>query len=166
MKISYKHKNIILCIFLTLLILISNQLAFKKTKNKIKTCKNYKEQLMLKDEAPSRIKKLENQLELFESEDQFSSIDLLKTISLSCEKNKLKIIHFSKPKEQKEGTYLISNNIITVQGNFINTLKTISKLEEYGTVKSLKFEKKRNIKTKQYILITNIEFQNISKHEN
>ncbi|MDA8956637.1 hypothetical protein N9H19_03365 [Flavobacteriales bacterium] len=166
MMISHKHKNIILCFVLVLLVLISNQLAFKKTKEKIKLCKNYETKLLLKDEAPSRINKLRSQLEQLDSKDQFSSIDLLKIISLSCEKNKLKVIHFSKPKTQQEGIYVLSNNEITVQGRFINTLKTISKLEEYGTVISLKFEKKRNPKTKKYNLITNIEFQNISKYEN
>ncbi len=170
-KITYRNRFFLLLLGLLILIWLAFAYGFSKTIDLKKQLKNKKFQLVEIQDAPSQLKHIKQQLELFEgklgkiSGDE-SGTYLIQIVGNFCQENNLMLHEFT-PKHTfiKDGVVIITQNII-VKGSFKNSLLLLSLLEEnpeIGNLRSVSFESQTDMKSGNKELFVSYYLQSIQR---
>ncbi|WP_010518704.1 hypothetical protein [Croceivirga radicis] len=147
-------KNIILISGYIVLLIISYQVAIKKTietyRQHKELDKDYNKHKTLPKKINSILQEKEN-LELQRNKlkisQNLSRNGLIEYLSRETEINDIKIISFNEPHTSIENNQTIFSFTFELKGSFLAMLKLLNKLENsgaYGTISHLQFETKRN----------------------
>lgn len=176
-NLTYRLKFILLGAGFFFFLLVSYNLAFKKTINLKKECKQLEARLEQSKNAPQQIAIIKSKLEQIDQKVGGKKIDqinleelIIEHISGSCKQNDLVLKEYPGIHNYSQQDYTTETCKITVEGSFIKLLKLAYGIEQnfsYGKVSSLNFYTEKNYKTKKVELLLEIYVQNIKmrKHE-
>jgi hypothetical protein len=170
-KLSYKRKNKYLLAGIILFMLISYQLALKKTFQLMHNVSEMETQAKAASDAPLKTEELKKQVKEIENiiggSNMISENNqqlILGLVSSFCSKNNLVLQELPKTKSYNENNILVETNYLVVEGDFIKLLLLLNMLEHNkgaGRVSSSRFQSKKNLRTKKTELILTIYIQNI-----
>ncbi|HAF28407.1 MAG TPA: hypothetical protein DCG75_05100 [Bacteroidales bacterium] len=176
-NLTYRLKFIILAVGFVLFLIISYNLAFKKTFSLKSECNEIEARLEQSKNAPQQIALIKSKLEEIDRKVGGKSIDqinleelIIEHISSFCKLNDLVLKEYPGIHNYSQQDYTTETCKLTVEGSFIKLLKLAYGIEQdfsYGKVSSLNFYTEKNYKTKKVELLLEIYVQNIKmrKHE-
>ena len=170
-NLTYRLKFIILGISFLVFLIISHNLAFKKTFRLKRECKEIEARLEQSKNAPQQITIIKSKLEHIDQKVGGKSIDqinleelIIENISSFCKQNMLVLKEYPGIHNYKQQDYITETCRLTVEGSFIKLLKLAYGIEQnfsYGKVSSLNFYTEKNYRTKRVELLLEIYVQNI-----
>jgi hypothetical protein len=175
-QFSYRQKNLGLLVGSIVFLLIIYFASIQKTIDMWRSNSELEEQVRLIDNAPSRIRKLKGQLDVFDSKMRNFSSDtsskeefLLEKISLSCYKNNLTLVSLPSPSYVVENELNVETRFVKARGSFINLLFLVHEIEnqfKVGRVSSVKFALEEDKKNNAHYLFAYVYIQNIRQSGN
>jgi hypothetical protein len=176
-NLTYRLKFILLAAGFVLFLIVSYNLAFKKTFRLKSECTEIEARLEQSKNAPQQIAMIKAKLEEIDRKVGGKSIDqinleelIIEHISSFCKLNDLVLKEYPGIHNYSQQDYTTETCKLTVEGSFIKLLKLAYGIEQdfsYGKVSSLNFYTEKNYKTKKVELLLEIYVQNIKmrKHE-
>lgn len=159
-----------------LLLLLSYNLAIKKTIVLYSDCQEMNIKLDKIGEAPKKINTLKEKIAQYDeliSKGDTSGNDLRQTLLEKtgdfCALNNITLKEFPASVSSKKNDYLIETNTIVLEGAFAGIVKFIYLLEQktkIGKVVSVDFTSKFDLSAKKNKLLGKIYIQNIKKQKN
>ena len=170
-NLTYRIKLMILGIGFVLFLIITYNLAFKKTFNLKRECRNIEARLEQSKNAPQQITMIKSKLEEIDRKVGGKSIDqinieelIMEHISSFCKLNKLVLREYPGIHNYSQQDYTTETCKLTVEGSFLKLLRLAYGIEQnfsYGKVSSLNFYTEKNYRTKKEELLLEIYVQNI-----
>lgn len=170
-NLTYRLKFILLGVGFVVFLLISHNLAFKKTFRLKKQCKEIEARLEQSKNAPQQIAIIKSKLEEIDRKVGGKSIDqinleelIIEHISSFSKRNNLVLKEYPGIHNYNQQDYTTETCKLIVEGSFIKLLKLAYGIEQnfsYGKVSSLNFYTEKNYKTKKVELLLEIYVQNI-----
>ncbi|MFN3402670.1 MAG: hypothetical protein ACK40G_01155 [Cytophagaceae bacterium] len=170
-SLSYRQKNKYLLIAVICFLPLVYFLAVKKTKDLFIENSMLESKVEFLEKAPSRMQKLEarNKLMTEKLSSYFAGTEreeehLLEVITNFCNKNRLLLRTFPKVKEDEGNEFVVINNEVKVEGDFINLLKLVYELEQKtqaGRLTSISFDSFFDNKRKKQVLVLSLYLQTL-----
>ncbi len=170
-NLTYRIRFILLGVGFFLFLIITFNLAFKKTFRLKKDYKQLETRLEQSKNAPQQIALIKTRLEEIDQKVGGKSIDqinleelIIEHISSFSKQNNLVLKEYPGIHTYSQQDYTTETCKLTVQGDFIKLLKLAYGIEQnfsYGKVSSLNFYTQKNYRTKEVELLLEIYVQNI-----
>lgn len=170
-NLTYRLKLIILGVVILVFLIVSYNLALKKTFGLKSQCKEIEARLEQSKNAPQQIAIIKSKLEEINLKAGDKSIDqinleelIIEHISSYSKQNNLVLKEYPGIHNYSQQDYTTETCKLTVEGSFIKLLKLAYGIEQnfsYGKVSSLNFNTEKNYKTKKVELLLEIYVQNI-----
>lgn len=168
---EYKKKNILLLVSFVVMLLVSYQLAIKKTVELKKRVAIQKKELSLLSNAQERLVFLKSQNSVLDSILKSKEISiassyeqtLLNGVTKHAKKHSLQIIVFEKSHVHVNDDFQTRTYTISVKGTFADLFSFHQDIEKdrLGIIQSVQFLKKRNYRTKKEEVSCDILIQKI-----
>lgn len=170
-NLTYRLRLILLAVGFFLFLLITYNLAFKKTFRLKHEYKELEASLEQSKNAPQQIAIIKSKLEEIDSRVGGKNIDqinleelIIEHISSFSKQNNLVLKEYPGKHIYHQQDYITETCKLTVEGSFIKLLKLAYGIEQnfsYGKVSSLNFYTEKNYRTKKTELLLEIYVQNI-----
>lgn len=175
-NISYKKRLYYLLAGMLILVVVSYQLAIKKTIRLRGECVQLEQKIEAASDAPGNIKGIQNEItgldKLISSGDTSNSDFrqlLLERTGEFCTANDISLKEFPTSSQTVKDDYIVETNTIVLEGAFSPLLEYCKALEqEYkiGKVVSVEFSSKLDLTSKKNKLSLKVFIQNIKKEKN